>query len=314
MQHRRRCEHADHRHQQCTDRRGGRRQPFQCGEPADVTQAELNHRHVGHRRPAGGRERGKLRMLDREADDHDRQAAEADLPGRQRQWRHRQREMLGQHGAERNAYRACQRTENARQLSDAGLEAVAADQHDDAGERDQKRNRAQRRQPFAEDRPRHESDPDRDRYSEHGGFAGAEPEQGQPHECDPSADLQRRDQQQAQPHRSRHAELLLPCTRNQCERGGADDTAQTARGQRRPLGQKMLHDREVEPPPHRRDGEKDKPERRRSGASRLANDRHVKLDPGGQRICSCSDTATRNSRYANSICTISYRRAVAVPT
>ena len=157
-------------------------------------------------------------------------------------------------------------------------------------------------------------DPDRDRYSEHGRLAGAEPEQRQSHERGPGADLQRRDQQQPQPHPPGHTQLLLPCNRNQCECRGADDAAEAARGQRRPLGQKMFHDREVEPPPHRCDGEKGEPERRHPGATRLAIDRHVELVPVRKRYCSCSDTAERNSRHANAICTIPYRRFVAVPT
>src|SRR6185503_6944666 len=45
-----------------------------------------------------------MRLLDRQPNDRDRQTAEPDLPGGQRQRRHRQREMHGQHGAEASAH------------------------------------------------------------------------------------------------------------------------------------------------------------------------------------------------------------------
>ena len=67
VQHRSRRQHADHGHQQGADRGGRRRQAFERREPADVTQAELDQRHVDHRRPAGHRQRRDLRLFDRSA-------------------------------------------------------------------------------------------------------------------------------------------------------------------------------------------------------------------------------------------------------
>ena len=91
---------------------------------------------------------------------------------------------------------------NARQLVEAGVDAVAADQHGDAAERDQQRDRARRRQPLAQHRPGQHRHPDRNRDAEHRGLAGVQPQQREPHEGDPAADRQQRHQQQPRPHRA----------------------------------------------------------------------------------------------------------------
>ena len=77
-----------------------------------------------------------------------------------------------------------------------------------------------------------------------------------------------------EPHSRRHAEPLAPRQRDQGQCRSADNAAQPARRQRRPLRQQMFHDREIESPPHRRDGEEDEAERRYPGAARVARDRH----------------------------------------
>jgi hypothetical protein len=46
----------------------------------------------------------------------------------------------------------------------------------------------------------------------------------------------------------------------------------------------VFHDREVEPPPYRRNGEEAEPERRRSGATRLAMDRHDETESGKEAL------------------------------
>ncbi len=77
--------HADHRHRHGADRRDRGRQPRQRRKPAHIGDAELDHRRVEQQIPAELRDRGEIGGLEREADQRDRKAADADLPGRRRQ-------------------------------------------------------------------------------------------------------------------------------------------------------------------------------------------------------------------------------------
>jgi hypothetical protein len=146
------------------------------------------------------------RLLDEQADDRHRQAADliAGGGGKRRQGK---RQFLRQNGADRKAEGAAERHDDSRHLLGTCRKSIAAHDGGKACERHHQRNHPQQIRPLAENRPGQDRGPYRHGVGDQRSLAGRQPEQRQSHQRHPAGDIEER-RSTRRNHFARHAQAL----------------------------------------------------------------------------------------------------------
>ena len=247
----------------------------QCREPGQVADAHRHGRGVGQSRPAEPGHRQQVGVLEGEARDQQRNAAQSHLPCGQGGRRHVDRAALAEHRTKGEQHGGAQGDRDAGKLGCAQAEAAAAthQQHDAADAQDECCHPG-RSKPLAQHGPGEQGGPDWHRVGKRRRLTRLQPQHGKRGEPHPCRDVEHRRAREAAAAPVRHCQALAARRGYASQDQAGHDAGDAARRQRRALLQQQLGGRPVQPPAERGDhqaGDADQPGPAGQGGNRAAH-------------------------------------------